>query len=235
MELLVFGLAACLVGGTVVVRRARAARGQRRERAEELAVVRRVADEDVICFGEDLQRFGTQYPAQQLDDIAAADLQTALQAYEAAQRVVDGLETVEHVTRVVDTLTDGRFALASAAARVEGRPAPTRRTPCFFNPQHGPAVKDVQWNQPGRGTRIVPVCAQDAARAQAGERVDVRKVQIGGIRVPYWEAGELLLPYVKGYFPARPEDIRLDATAVWAAPFDTPLPNADDQFKKWSP
>jgi len=87
-------------------------------------------------------------------------------------------------------------------ARVAGRPLPEHRVPCFFNPQHGPSARDVLWTQPGRGTRTVPACAQDAARIQAHELPEVRKVRIGGRAVPYWEAGAAYLPYAQGYFVA---------------------------------
>ena len=234
MELVLLGIGAVAVV-VVGARRWKSSRDQRQESLAELDAARGVAEEDVISFGEDLQRFGAQHPATALDETAGEHLRTALRAYESALARVDALHSADEISRVVDTLTDGRFALASAQAIVEGRPQPTRRTPCFFNPQHGPATEDVPWTRPGSGTRIVPACAQDAARASRGDHIDVRMVRIGGIPVPYWEAGELLLPYVKGYFPSTPRDIRLDATAVYLAPFDVPLPNADDQFRKWSP
>ncbi len=234
MEFVLLGIGAAVVA-LVASRRVRGSRERHRGQAAELDAARHVAEEDVICFGEDLQAFGARHPAYELDVTAAEELRTALAAYESAETRVDSMHSTDDITRVVDTLTDGRFALACAKARTAGAPVPTRRTPCFFNPQHGPSAEDIRWTRPGWGTRVVPACAQDAARAGAGEHIEVRKVSIGGIRVPYWEAGELLLPYVKGYFPSTPRDLRLDATAVYLAPFDVPLPNSDDQFKKWSP
>ena len=77
---------------------------------------------------------------------------------------------------------------------------PELRVPCFFNPQHGPSVVDVMWTQPGRGTRRVPACSQDAARVANHEAPEVRKVRIGSRMVPYWEAGAAYLPYGQGYF-----------------------------------
>jgi hypothetical protein len=234
MEFLLLGIGAAVVA-VVGARRLRGSRDRHHEQVADLDAARRVAEEDVICFGEDLQHFGARHPAHDLDPVAAEELRTALAAYESAEAHVDSMQSTDDISRVVDTLAEGRFALACSKARTDGVEVPTRRTPCYFNPQHGPAVEDVRWTRPGWGTRVVPACAQDAARARAGEHIDVRKVAVGGIRVPYWEAGELLLPYVKGYFPATPRDIRLDATAVYFAPFDVPLPQADDQFKKWSP
>jgi hypothetical protein len=61
-------------------------------------------------------------------------------------------------------------------------------------------VRDVLFTAPGRGTRSVPACAQDAARLEAGEKPEVRKVKVGSRLVPYWEAGAAYLPYGEGYF-----------------------------------
>jgi hypothetical protein len=85
-------------------------------------------------------------------------------------------------------------------ARVAAEPIPQRRVPCFFNPQHGPSVRDVEWTPPGRGTRIVPACAQDAARVAARQKPDVRYVTIRSGKVPYFEAGQTYAPYGTGYF-----------------------------------
>ena len=122
------------------------------------------------------------------------------------------------MSRVVDALSAGRHALACVAARVAGEPLPTRREPCFFNPQHGPATTDVLWNAPGRGSRRVPACAQDAARHAAGEEPEVRYLVIDGRRVPCWEAGGLLQPYTRGYVPTTVTEARRDLRAqgaVW--------------------
>jgi hypothetical protein len=179
-----------------------AARDGRRERRDELDGVRRLADEDVTIFGEQLQVLDTEMAGRALDEAARRDYQCALDAYEAAQRSVPRLRVADEVSTVVDTLATGRYALACVRARVAGEPVPELRVPCFFNPQHGPSVTDVVWTRPGRGTRTVPACVQDAARVAAREQPDLRLVRIGARRVPYWEAGAAYLPYGQGYFPA---------------------------------
>jgi hypothetical protein len=85
-------------------------------------------------------------------------------------------------------------------ARVAGQPPPELRVPCFFNPQHGPSVMDVAFTPPGRGTRKVPACAMDLARLKAGEKPEIRMVEIGGRRLPYFDAGAAFFPYGEGYF-----------------------------------
>jgi hypothetical protein len=172
-------------GGAVWARRLGRKRQHRRDEAAELAAVVAMADEDTTLLGEQLARL---------------DYQTALDAYESAKRSVSRLRSAEAVSQVVDTLSTGRYALACAEARLEGRPVPELRVPCFFNPQHGPSARDVRWARAGGGLRLVPACAQDAARVEIGERPEIRKIRIGGLHAPYWEAGAAYLPYGQTYF-----------------------------------
>jgi hypothetical protein len=113
---------------------------------------------------------------------------------------VKGIRKADGISAVTDTLATGRYAIVCVQARVRGEPVPERRVPCFLNPQHGPSTTDVVWTQPKFGTRTVAACAQDAARVRAGHDPDVRFVQYGGRRVPYWQAGAAVAPYGQGYF-----------------------------------
>ena len=195
-------LALVAVGGLAVGgRRLLTSRRVHREDAEELAGVRALADEDVTLLGEQLQRLDASVSS--LDEEGRVDYQKALDAYESGKTAVERIRRPEEVTTVADTLSQGRYALACVQARLEGRPLPELRVPCFFNPQHGPSTEDVLYTAPGRGTRTVPACAQDAARVHNREQPEVRKVRIGSRTVPYWEAGEAGLPYLRGnYFGA---------------------------------
>ncbi len=172
----------------------------RRDRAEELAQVARLCEEDITLLGEELQRLDAETADHPLDAAARLDYQTALDAYESAQRTVTHIKDVDEISQVTDTLSSGRYALACVQARVAGRPRPEKRVPCFFNPQHGPSVTDVMFTPGGRGTRKVPACAHDAARIKAGEQPSIRMVTIGGRRVAYYEAGAAMAPYSAGYF-----------------------------------
>lgn len=186
-------------------------------RREELDGVRRLADEDVTVLGEQLRRLDAEVAGHELDEAARVDYQTALDAYEAAQRAVPRIQSTDEISKVTDTLSTGRYALACVQARVAGRPVPELRVPCFFNPQHGPSVGDVMWTPPGRGTRKVPACAQDAARIASAEQPEPRMVTIGSRRVPYWEAGAAYQPYGDGYFAGA-------VVMTWA--FQAPLDGA---------
>jgi hypothetical protein len=183
-----------------LTKRWRARSALRRTAQEELDGVRRLADEDVTILGEQLQRLDAEVGGRVLDEPTRIDYQVALDSYEAAQRAVRRIGTADEVSKITDTLSTGRFALACVQARLAGRPLPEHRTPCFFNPQHGPAVTYLNWTPPGRGTRSVPACAQDAARIAHHEAPEVRSVRIGSRQVPYWQAGKAFQPYGDGYF-----------------------------------
>ena len=200
-------------GGTYAASRLTTMRRERRQRAEELEQVRQLADEDVTVFGEQLQRLGDSVADQSLDTAARTDYQTALDAYERAKWDAPRLQKADEISSLVDTLATGRYALACVRARVAGEPVPELRVPCFFNPQHGPSARNVMWTSPRTGTRTVPACQRCAAQLAAREKPEVRTVQIGSRKVPYWEAGAALQPYGRGYFPA---DVAGATAVAWA-------------------
>lgn len=199
--------------------RLRALRLDRRERAEELAGVIRLAEEDVTVLGEQLSALGTELDGQRLDARTSEDYQQALDAYERAKWTAPRLQAPDEISALLDTVADGRYAMACVRARVAGEEPPERRTPCFFDPQHGPAVTDVTWRLARRGTRAYPACRQCAARAADGQKPELRTVRIGSRVVPYWEAGSAYLPYTKGYLADTPAAVR-DAKA-WAEAAET--------------
>lgn len=188
--------------GTYATRRVLALRADRRTRAAEVEQVRRVAEEDVTVFGEQLQRLGDAVADRTLDQPTRTDYQTALDAYERAKWDAPRMEHADEISSLVDTLASGRYALACVQARLAGEPVPQLRVPCFFNPQHGPSARDVMWTSPRHGTRKVPACSRCTTQLAAREKPEVRKVQIGSRMVPYWEAGASLHPYSRGYFPS---------------------------------
>jgi hypothetical protein len=198
MEWLLVGLV--VGGGGLLARRVQQARTARAEEREDLAAVRSIADEDVTVFGEQLARLDREVAGHDLDEPTRVDYQSALDAYESAQRSVPRIRRADEISKVTDALSSGRYALACVQARVHGQALPQLRVPCFFNPQHGPAERHVEWIPRGRGMRRVPACAVDAARVAAHEEPEVRKVRIGSRVLPYWEAGTAFQPYTEGYF-----------------------------------
>jgi hypothetical protein len=169
---------------------------------DQLTAVKTAAEEDITVLGEELQRLDIDVAGHELDEGARADYQRALAAYEAAKQSLASVSTTEEIGNVTGILDDGRYAIACVRARVAGEPVPARRPPCFFNPQHGPSVRDVSWSPPGGVERDVPACALDAERVDAGADPDSRRVMLGARRVPYWEAGSAFGPFAAGYFGA---------------------------------
>lgn len=168
----------------------------------ELAAVRKVADEDVTRFGEELQRLDTDMLVTPLDEAMRQDYQRALDSYEAAKETLATTKTPDDIRHVTEALEDGRYAVACVLARKNGDPLPARRPPCFFNPAHGPSTTDIEWAPPAGIPRSVPVCPADADRVAQGAEPDIRTVRQGLERVPYWQAGPAYSPWASGYFGA---------------------------------
>ncbi|MEV4556433.1 hypothetical protein AB0K51_05470 [Kitasatospora sp. NPDC049285] len=189
-----------LLGGGVFLLFRRAKKRKQEKARAELAQLRTVVDEDITAFGEELDRLEFNPGAPDADDVQRTDYSRALDAYDRAKRTMDEAKKPEDVLPVTEALEDGRFALATLAARREGRPLPERRVPCFFDPRHGPSVADVQWAPPGGAPRSVPACADDAARLASGQAPDIRTVETEHGHQPYWNAGPAYSPWAGGYF-----------------------------------
>ncbi|WP_040875933.1 hypothetical protein [Embleya scabrispora] len=187
------------VGAVLLVRR----RGRTRRAAQarqELEQVRPVVDEDITAYGETLERAAFDPGAADSDDGMRAEWTNALDAYERAKSAMAAAREPGDVRAVSEALDDGRFALASLEARRRGTPLPQRRPPCFFDPRHGPSVRDMRWAPAGGAERDVPVCAADAARLDDGLDPAIREVDAPGGRRPYWEAGPAYGPWAAGWY-----------------------------------
>ncbi|WP_066934265.1 hypothetical protein [Streptomyces sp. NBRC 110611] len=180
------------------------ARRNRRRRAEAeraaLEDLRVVVDEDITAFGEELDRLDFSPGEPGADEAMRTDYSQALDAYENAKTAMAAARHPGDVQAVTQALEEGRFALATLAARREGRPLPERRLPCFFDPRHGPSVVDVTWAPPGGAERTVPVCAADKSRLDDGREPLARTVRTESGDRPYWDAGPAYAPWAGGYF-----------------------------------
>jgi hypothetical protein len=201
MELLVLLL---VIGGVVLVTQSVSRRNRQRaleaRRSADLEAVRKVTDEDVTRFGEELQRLDGELLTTELDEATRQDYQRAPDSYEPAKEPPSRATASEAIKHVTEALEDGRYAVACVKARTSGQPLPVRRPPCFFNPSHGPSTTDVDWAPPGGQQRQIPVCAADADRISQGAEPDIRTVQQGVGRVPYWQGGPAYSPWASGYF-----------------------------------
>ncbi|KIQ63778.1 membrane protein [Kitasatospora griseola] len=189
-----------LAGGGVFLLFRRAKKRKQEKARAELAQLRTVVDEDITAFGEELDRLDFNPGAPGADDTQRADYTRALDSYDRAKRTMDEATEPDDVRPVTEALEDGRFALATLAARREGRPVPERRVPCFFDPRHGPSTTDVQWAPAGGAPRSVPACADDAARLAVGQDPYIRTVETEHGHQPYWNAGPAYSPWAGGYF-----------------------------------
>lgn len=175
-------------------------RKRQRESQRQLAELKAGVDEDVTRLGEDIGGLDIKLVDADLDPAIRDDYAKALDSYDRAKAAVDRARSPEDMKNVTEALEDGRYYMVAVRARQSGQPVPERRAPCFFNPQHGPSARDVQWAPAGGQPRDVPACAADAERVEQGADPDARMVDVNGNRRPYWEAGPQWAPYAGGYY-----------------------------------
>jgi len=195
----------------VVRRRAGSRRTNQLRTAEVFRLNRHLADQDVTRFGEELMDLHVETMTTDLDPAMRESYQQALDSYEEAKGALAATVTPEDIPGVVRTLADGRFHLASVLARRDDVPLPDRREPCFFDPNHGPASRDVTWTPPGGVEREIPVCFRDAERLAAGEAPQPRLVRLGDRRVAWYAAGPAYGPWATGWYDRLVKDGRYDA------------------------
>ena len=142
----------------------------RRAREADLAAVRKVAEEDVTRFGEELQRLDTEVLTTSLDEATRQDYQRALDAYETAKESLGRSPGPRTITHVTQQLEDGRYAAACVLARARAEPLPTRRRrPASSTPPTGPATDRRRVGAARAGSPARSRCAlADAERVAPG-------------------------------------------------------------------
>ena len=178
---------------------------------------RRAAREDVTTFGEELAELHFDTLTTVLDDEMRRDYQTALDDYESAKARLAAADAMSDVTTVTATLADGRFALACVLAARDGAARPSRREPCFFNPAHGPAERDLTWAPLDGEPREIPVCFRDYERLTPGAEPDVRLVALGNRRVPWFSSGPMYAAWAQGWYSGIVEQHRFQADRLTMA------------------
>jgi hypothetical protein len=173
---------------------------RRRRRRGRIAEVRELAREDQLALGDDIRELDVDISMPGADAGAKEDYGRALDCYEAAGKALDHSKTLGDVATAPAKLEEGRWLMESARARLAGKPPPERRAPCFFDPRHGPSVREVDWAPAGGSARAIPVCAADATRLEDGQEPKGRTIVLRGRRVPYWEAPQYYGPYAGGYY-----------------------------------
>jgi hypothetical protein len=183
-------VAVLLLGGGALLAVRAVSRGRRR-RAEadaQFADVKRTAEEDIAAIADDITDLDDDVEAAGAPPRAKEAYLRALDHYQRADGALKGARTVPELRTVAESAADGRYEMAVARALLEGRSAPERRPPCFFDPRHGPSVEDVEYAPPGGRPRGVPVCRACAVRVAEGEEPEARTEMLGGRAVPYWAA-----------------------------------------------
>ena len=175
---------------------------RRRRRQAELEQVKKVAEEDLLALAEDIRELDIDVEMPGVRPDAREDYGRAVTAYERADRALDRARSPQDLEPVTSALEEGRFAMTSAKARLEGREPPERRPPCFFDPRHGPSTRDVEWAPPGGLPRPVPACEADAQAVERGLEPAHREIEVDGRRMPYWDAPPAYAPWAGGYFGA---------------------------------
>jgi hypothetical protein len=171
--------------------------GRRRRREQELVekdrwrTARKLMDEDVTVLGEQVAELHVDTLGDDLDHAARDHYRRAIEGYEQAKQLLAASGTADDVIAVEQVVADARYHRAAVIAIRDGEPLPERREPCFFNPQHGPSMRDVEWTPPGGTPRVIATCAADARRLSAGEEPLVRMVRIGDRWVPWHLAGSV--------------------------------------------
>jgi uncharacterized membrane protein YgcG len=174
-------------------------RRRRREQAD-LAQVKAVTREDLVALGDDIRALDLDVEMPDVDKEAKEHYGLAVERYQQADEAWQRAGRPGDMERVTSLLEEGRWAMTAAKARLAGEPVPERRPPCFFDPRHGPSVRDVDWAPPGGETRPVPVCAADAQRIEDGLDPQTRQVEVDGRRVPYYDAGPAFMPWAGGFY-----------------------------------
>ncbi|OKJ08151.1 hypothetical protein [Kitasatospora sp. CB01950] len=168
-----------LAGGLLLVRRRRSSRRDAAfalpavvfaaDRAADEAGLRRRAAAEVLALGEAVNG---------ADGTTTPGLARALDAYDAAGRVLDGATDLADLAGVLALAAEGRAALATGPA------LPL----CFFDPRHGTAGARTSWRPLGRRDRVDVAACPDCLRALRARRApEALAVREQGRTVPYFE------------------------------------------------
>jgi hypothetical protein len=187
-------------GGLFALRAFRRGRERRAAYAAEMQEVSDAARQDVVALGDDIRALDLDVEMPGVSGAARDDYSRALAAYERASQALDRARDPDDFAVVTEAVEEGRYAIVAAKARLEGRPPPERRPPCFFDPRHGPSVRDVEWAPPGGAPRPVPACAADAVALEEGRDPSMREVMVGGRPTPYWNASPAYGGWAGGFY-----------------------------------
>lgn len=149
---------------------------------------KRLAREDVLVLGEDVAALALPHDASYE---VREHHRFALEGYDRARGLLDAADGAGDIDRLDEVLQLARWELAAVRALEAGEPLPPRRGPCFFNPQHGPAVVRLAWAPPQGTERQVEACRACELRLETGADPKHREVRVGDRFVPWWQASSV--------------------------------------------
>jgi hypothetical protein len=142
------------------------------------------ASREVIAFGELLD----ESTVETSDERVRVLMSRALDAYQAAGKVLDSARGVPDLAGVLVLVDQGRDALASAQARAGGGAEIEPSSLCLFNPLHGDSVRTVNWRPLGSRDRLrAAVCADCAMAVRDHETPEMLRDHDEGREVPYFD------------------------------------------------
>jgi LPXTG-motif cell wall-anchored protein len=191
-SLVVLGLIVLGGGAFVLVRR--------RNKRRELDEVKHVARDDLIALGDEIRALDVDASMPSASAEGKQHYNQAVDIYQSAEQGLDRVRRTEDLRPISGELERGRYEMQAAQALFEGNEPPVRQAPCFFDPRHGPSVRTVEWAPPGGTPRPVPACAMDAERVEQGLDPEVRELDYGGRRIPYWAAPRAYTPFFGGFW-----------------------------------
>lgn len=151
-------------------------RRRRRTASPQVFTTARAADEAAVRARASSEVMALASAVQAADVAATPGLRPALDAYEAAGKVLDAARGVPDLAGVLALVAEGEDALAGAS---DALPL------CFFNPLHGRATGRKTWRPLGRRERAkMAVCTACAAALRAHRSPEVLT---DGASVPYFE------------------------------------------------
>jgi len=194
-------LIAVIVGGRSAHRRT----VRKREDAQVADMLRPSLQEEVVELSGTVAALPPAPSGEAGDQLNNATRQVLDLVEEARHRLdtAEGggvMDTPSEVEDVVRRLADARYELVVIDALRQGKPAPERTAPCFFDPRHGPSVGEHAFTPSGGAERNVPVCAKCRDQLDAGQKPVVRTLAQGRLVKAYWDWGRYSRPYVNGYW-----------------------------------
>jgi hypothetical protein len=193
---------AALAAGVATLLVLRRGRLRQEQAAQAFSQVRAAAEQDLAALGTDVRELELDLDRSPAGGDATADYTVGVDWYQWASEAFDRAASVADFAQVSAAVEASGLALARARARLDGRPAPQRRPPCFFDPRHGPSVRDVAWAPPGGTVRPVPACAACAGLAEHGSEPLAREVLAGDQPVPLWAAPAAYAAWFAGHYGA---------------------------------